>query len=100
VPALPGAQRFGGESAELGGGLDREHADDCTGFVQLPVVQTANGGAGRLAPHPVPEFPMKPSATRLPSRVRPLILALSLGLAAPLAMAGQSGADRAPAAAQ
>ena len=38
---------------------------------------------------------MKPSAQILPSRVRPLILALSLGLAAPLAVAGQAGTAKA-----
>src|SRR5690606_28253212 len=41
---------------------------------------------------------MKRSAQILRSRVRPLLLALSLGLAAPLAMAGQAGAAK-PAAA-
>ncbi len=43
---------------------------------------------------------MKRSAQILPSRVRPLLLALSLGLAAPLAMAGQAGAAKPAAASQ
>ena len=43
---------------------------------------------------------MKRSAQILPSRIRPLILALSLGLAAPLAMAGQPGTAKVPAASQ
>ena len=43
---------------------------------------------------------MKRSAQILPSRVRPLILALSLGLAAPLAMAGQAGTAKASATSQ
>jgi uncharacterized surface protein with fasciclin (FAS1) repeats len=43
---------------------------------------------------------MKRSPQILPARIRPLILALSLGLAAPLAMAGQSGTAKAPATSQ
>src|SRR5690606_31114682 len=57
VPALPRAQGFGGEAAELGGCLDREHAAQCTTFVHAVLVQTANGTDPRLAPYPSPGVP-------------------------------------------
>src|SRR5690606_39944413 len=70
VAALPGARGFGGEAAELGGCLDGEHAGQCTTFVQAQLVQTTNGGTGRLRPSPRHRnVPMKRSPKILPARI-------------------------------